>query len=134
MRFSSSKKCVTKNSCSFSFAKLMHSCSKLLTFMSSKPKMSSTPIQRRLSRPTSIALLIHLKSRSNTFAYSSLAIASRESTASVLSRGTLNTLPLRLRCAPARIVRCRSAERRRAGLTSRSSAQAIRESSFRSSA
>ena len=39
----------TKNCCKFSLQKLMHSCSKLLIWKLSKPKMSSTPIDSLLS-------------------------------------------------------------------------------------
>jgi len=47
------KTVLVKSDCSFSLAKLMQSCSSELTPKTSKPKMSTTPMMRVSSPPSS---------------------------------------------------------------------------------
>ena len=92
--FSSPVKTVTrKNCCSFSFAKLMQSCSKELVSKNSKPYTSSRPIYRLHWAWSSTAELIRVTMNEKRRAYIILTIASRASSAAYGLCGISVVLP-----------------------------------------
>mmetsp|Transcript_13326 Transcript_13326/g.44460 ORF Transcript_13326/g.44460 Transcript_13326/m.44460 type:complete len:206 (+) Transcript_13326:484-1101(+) len=94
---SAAKTCWLKVACSFSFAKLISSCSSELREKASNPKMSSSPMVRLFPPPSAapapapIFSLMRPKIQSNSEPYSAFASASRATAAFSGGCGTATT-------------------------------------------